>query len=132
MNSKPCKIGAMEILHERDNLAFVMQALADRATSHDQEMSDDAKEALRQRVRERTKDLLDAWAQIARDYDSKGTNLQYQPKETGAATHRSAQTYGVIIVVQRMACGEGCWETSSSPCWEYTCGAVDDFRARRG
>ena len=42
-------------------------------------------EALRQRVRNRAKDLLDDWSQIAHDYQNQGTDLQYNPAEVGAA-----------------------------------------------
>ena len=42
-------------------------------------------EALRQGVRDRAKDLFDDWSQIAHDYRDKGTALQYNPTEVGAA-----------------------------------------------
>ena len=42
-------------------------------------------EALRQGVRDRANDLLDTWSQIAHDYQDKGTALQYNPSEVGAA-----------------------------------------------
>ena len=76
--------GAAEILHERNALDFVVQTLSDRASSHATLEAAEA-EALRQGVRDRAKDLLDAWSQIAHDYHDKGTALQYNPSEVGAA-----------------------------------------------
>jgi hypothetical protein len=76
--------GAVEILHERAALDFVVQALSDRASSHGKLEPAEA-EALRQRVRDRAKDLFDVWSQIAHDYHNKGTALQYNPTEVGAA-----------------------------------------------
>jgi hypothetical protein len=76
--------GAVEILHERNALEFVVQALADRAAGHGALEPAEA-EALRQRVRDRAKDLFDVWSQIAHEYHNKGTALQYNPAEAGAA-----------------------------------------------
>ncbi|MBX6311926.1 MAG: helicase [Isosphaeraceae bacterium] len=76
--------GAMEILHERNALDFVVQTLSDRASSHAALEAAEA-EALRQGVRDRAKDLFDTWSQIAHDYQDKGTALQYSPTEIGAA-----------------------------------------------
>ena len=76
--------GAGEILHERGALDFVVTALSERAGSHADLDATDS-EALRQRVRDRVKDLFDTWSQIAHDYQDKGTALQYNPSEVGAA-----------------------------------------------
>jgi hypothetical protein len=76
--------GATEILHERNALDFVVRALADRAISSSTLEPAEA-EALRQRVRDRAKDLFDVWSQIAHDYHNKGTALQYNLSEVGAA-----------------------------------------------
>lgn len=75
--------GATEILKERAKLTWVAEALANRAAA--QETNNDAAEAIRQRVLDRAKDLLDEWEKIATEYQGVGTNLQYQPNEGGAA-----------------------------------------------
>ena len=76
--------GATEILHERNALDFVVQALSDRASTHATLEAAEA-EALRQVVRDRAKDLFDVWSQIAHDYQNTGTVLQYNTSEIGAA-----------------------------------------------
>jgi hypothetical protein len=76
--------GAAAILHERAALDPVVQALSDRALGHGALEPAEA-EALRQRVRDRAKDLFDVWSQIAHDYHHHGTALQYNPAEVGAA-----------------------------------------------
>ena len=76
--------GAMEILNERTRLEFVIQTLAERAYSHSDLPPTEA-ERLRQRVRERTIDLLEVWAKVAQDYQKDGVGLQYNPAEAGAA-----------------------------------------------
>jgi len=76
--------GAVEILTERNALDFVVQTLSDRASSYATLESAEA-EALRQGVRDRAKDLFDTWSQIAHEYQDKGTALQYDPSEIGAA-----------------------------------------------
>jgi hypothetical protein len=75
--------GATEILNERSRLDFVAEMLGNRASSH-AEMSREDQEQLRQRVRERSSDLLDEWTKIAMDYQGSGIVLQYQT-EVGAA-----------------------------------------------
>jgi superfamily II DNA or RNA helicase len=76
--------GATEILKERAKLTWVAEALASRAAAAQAE-TNDAAEAIRQRVLDRAKDLLDEWEKIATEYQGVGTNLQYQPNEGGAA-----------------------------------------------
>ncbi len=76
--------GATEILRHRTDLEFVVKTLSDRAASHAQLEPAEA-ETLRQVVRDRTKDLFDVWSQIAHDYYEKGTILQYNQREVGAA-----------------------------------------------
>jgi hypothetical protein len=76
--------GAVEILHERPALDYVVQTLSDRAIGQAALEPVEA-EALRQRVRDRAKDLFDTWSQIAHDYHNKGTALQYNPAEVGNA-----------------------------------------------
>jgi len=74
----------MEILNERTRLEFVIRTLADRAYGHSDLPPAEA-EWLRQRVRERSIDLLEVWAKIALEYQNVGTGLQYNPAEAGAA-----------------------------------------------
>lgn len=76
--------GATAILTERARLDFVVDAIAERAGNHAtlpaQELA-----RLRQRVRERSLDLLDEWSKIAMDLQRAGVELQYQEREVGAA-----------------------------------------------
>jgi hypothetical protein len=74
--------GATEILKERAKLDWVAQALAARAAA--QAENNDAAEAIRQRLLVRSKDLLDEWEKIAKEYQGVGTNLQYQQEEGSA------------------------------------------------
>jgi Helicase conserved C-terminal domain len=76
-------LGAAAISTERSNPDFVTRALTDRARHH-ADLSQQEADALAQLVRARTEDLLDAWSQIALDYESQGVRLQYQ-SEVGAA-----------------------------------------------
>ncbi|HYR89310.1 MAG TPA: DISARM system helicase DrmA [Terriglobia bacterium] len=75
--------GAHEILVNRPDLDFVVEALAERAQSHSDLPKDEA-DRLRQRVRERSLDLLDEWTKIAMELNKVGGVLQYQ-LETGGA-----------------------------------------------
>src|SRR5262249_19791185 len=74
--------GATEILQERGKLGFVVEGLAARAAEYAETAAE--AQALRQRVRERSEDLLDTWSQIAHDLQNRGVQLQYQ-RATGAA-----------------------------------------------
>jgi hypothetical protein len=75
--------GASEILKERSHLDFAATVLARRARTH---LLDDSSraEALRQRVLDRSQDLLDEWEHIANDLRNTSVELQYQ-REVGAA-----------------------------------------------
>ena len=75
--------GASEILRERSALDFAAQVLANRARTHALVESPRA-EALRQRVLDRSGDLLDEWEFIANDLRNQSVELQYQ-REVGAA-----------------------------------------------
>jgi len=75
--------GATAILAERARLDFVVDALGERARAH-ADMSTQEQDALRQRVRERSLDLLDEWSKIAMELQRNGVDLQYQI-EAGAA-----------------------------------------------
>jgi hypothetical protein len=74
--------GATAILTERARLDWVAQALARRAADV-AETADEA-ERLRERVLARSRDLLDEWDKIAKDYQDAGVLLQYQREEGGA------------------------------------------------
>jgi len=76
-------LGAQGILTKRAALDFVLTALAERAANHAAMAAGEAA-ALRQRVRDRSSDLLDEWTRIAMDLTNIGGKLQYQ-KEAGGA-----------------------------------------------
>jgi hypothetical protein len=75
--------GAGAIQTELGRLSFVVDAIAERASTH-KKMDNVERDALRQNVRHRLNDLLNAWEQIAHDYSNQGVQLQYQ-REVGAA-----------------------------------------------
>jgi hypothetical protein len=74
--------GATEILQERRRLDWVAKALARRAADYADDPAES--EALRDRLQERSADLLDEWDKIAKDYQDKGVLLQYQQEEGSA------------------------------------------------
>jgi hypothetical protein len=76
--------GAAQILAERLRLDPVVDALAERAQGHSTLPPAEA-DLVRQRVRERTLDLLDEWSKEAMELGNVGVGLQYNPSETGAA-----------------------------------------------
>jgi hypothetical protein len=76
--------GASGILIQRMMLDFAGERLSERAKTHDRRDAQEA-EALRERLRERSIDLLDDWSKIALDYQTQGIYLQYQQYEAGAA-----------------------------------------------
>ncbi len=69
---------------ERQALGFVVDAIADRAAAHDGRLDKDEADALRLKIRTRVGDLLDDWAQIARQKYEEGAGLQYA-SEVGVA-----------------------------------------------
>ena len=75
--------GATEILRQRGALDFVVRAFAERAASH-RKMTKAEADRFRNRVKERAAKLLDEWEKIARDLESKSSQLQYQ-REAGEA-----------------------------------------------
>jgi hypothetical protein len=77
--------GATQVLKERLLLEDVVRALADRAFGHSIDLPQEDREALRLRVQERARDLLDDWAKVAQDYQSNGVMLEYNQDESGAA-----------------------------------------------
>ncbi|MBW4599045.1 MAG: DISARM system helicase DrmA [Calothrix sp. FI2-JRJ7] len=72
-------LGAIEILQHRQELEFVVDAIAKRAEMHD-DQDEKTTEELRQKVRNKVIDLLDLWQGIANDKPA----LQYQ-REVGLA-----------------------------------------------
>ena len=76
--------GATEVLSQRPQLEFVVDALTRRA--YESNLSQDPAEAerLRDRVRDRSRDLLDAWSTIAHELRETGGMLQYQEEVGGA------------------------------------------------
>jgi hypothetical protein len=76
--------GAAQILAERVRLDFVVDALSERALGHSTLPPAEA-DLLRQRVRERTLDLLDEWSKEAMELANVGVGLQYNPTEAGGA-----------------------------------------------
>lgn len=77
-------LGAGRIEAERQNLDFVVDALAERARMHANLSSQEAAE-LRLSVRNRALDLLDEWSKISHENQQQGVRLQYQAWEVGAA-----------------------------------------------
>ncbi|MGB7443879.1 MAG: DISARM system helicase DrmA, partial [Coleofasciculaceae cyanobacterium] len=71
---------AADIIKYRQDLNFVVDTIVKRAESHDEELDGTEADKLRQKIRERVNNLLDAWQRIATD---KG-QLQYQ-QEVGVA-----------------------------------------------
>lgn len=71
---------AADIGQYRQELNFVAETIAQRAEIHDEELNGAEADELRQKIRERVNNLLDAWQRIAAD---KG-QLQYQ-QEVGVA-----------------------------------------------
>jgi hypothetical protein len=72
--------GAEEILKERAKLDFAIECLARRARDHTTLPPEEA-ERLRQRTRDRARDLLDDWSKLAHELSLHGVGLQYQTEE---------------------------------------------------
>jgi hypothetical protein len=64
-------------------LDFAIDSLADRAFGHAHLPAEEA-ERLKQRVRQRAKDLLDDWSKVAYELGQTGVALQYQIEVGGA------------------------------------------------
>ena len=77
--------GAKDILTLRSQAEFVIDTLANRAFEHEPALPQADRERLRQRLRERTIDLLNTWERVASDYSKDGVGLQYNPTEVGGA-----------------------------------------------
>jgi hypothetical protein len=78
-------LGAMSVLSERTKLDFVVDALGERAFSHDKELPAEERERLKLRVRDRAKQLIDDWTKAAKDHQDVGAGFQYNPSEAAAA-----------------------------------------------
>ena len=76
--------GATAILDELPRLDFAVEKLAQRALNTHHDSSSDDAEQLQKTVRERCKDLLDAWSMIAKELHDAGGALQYQIEAGGA------------------------------------------------
>ena len=70
--------GAIEAVRYRKDLDRVAEVIAQRAEFHDKDLNAKEAEELRQKVRGRVVDLLDAWAKIAKAQEEAGAGLQYQ------------------------------------------------------
>jgi hypothetical protein len=77
-------LGAQEILNERTTMDDVIDSLTQRAYACGANDPTE-REAVRDRVRARVKELLDDWSRIAMDYGHVNTSLQYNQYETGGA-----------------------------------------------
>lgn len=75
---------AVRMRTERGQVDFVADALADRASQHDRDLSPAERDELRARVRGRVADLLDDWLKIADRKHNTGAGLQYA-RERGDA-----------------------------------------------
>ncbi|MBI4586019.1 MAG: helicase [Planctomycetes bacterium] len=64
------------ILEERGRLDFAARSLADRGRAH-ADLSEEEAEKLERRLKDRARDLLDEWSQIAEEYRQAGVRLQY-------------------------------------------------------
>lgn len=76
--------GATEILNQRPSLEFVVDTLTRRAFESNLSSDPQESERLRDRVRARSRDLLDTWSRLAHEYRETGGTLQYQ-REIGGA-----------------------------------------------
>lgn len=77
--------GAAEILRERSRLEHAVNVLAERAFEHNHDLPEPEREHLRQRVRERSNDLLDEWSKVAHELSQVGGVLQYQSEVGGGS-----------------------------------------------
>jgi hypothetical protein len=76
-------IGASNVLTERGNLGFVVDALVRRACGHGQ-LDAEEQARLGEKVRMRVEELLDVWNTIANDFHQTGGSLQYGTEIGGA------------------------------------------------
>lgn len=73
--------GALEILPNRAQLGFVVEAFARRAAEHNIDLPHEEREELRQRMTARVNDLLDSWVRVADQSREAGSGLQYGREE---------------------------------------------------
>lgn len=75
---------AVAIADHRGELDFVREHLADRVEAHDPHMPKAERDALRERLRAETDQLLDDWAKLATEHqEGGGAGLRYQEFEPG-------------------------------------------------
>jgi hypothetical protein len=77
-------LGANEVLVMRAQLEAFAERFAERALNHDGNLDAVRAKALRDNVLARCRSLLDDWVNIATEFQSKGTKLQYQEEVGGA------------------------------------------------
>ena len=77
--------GATEILKEQDQLQYAIDALVERARSHNIGLSPEERERITNQVSLRAKDLLDEWNAMAKEMHDVGGSLQYQREAGNAA-----------------------------------------------
>jgi hypothetical protein len=77
--------GAAEIARERSRLEYAVNVLAERAFEHNLGLPELERQRLRQRVRERSNDLLDEWSKVAHELSQVGGVLQYQSEVGGGS-----------------------------------------------
>jgi hypothetical protein len=77
-------LGANEVLIMRAQLEAFAERFAERARNHDGNLDATRAKALRDHVLARCRSLLDDWVNIATEFQSKGTKLQYQEEVGGA------------------------------------------------
>src|ERR1700694_68967 len=77
-------LGANEVLAMRAQMETFAERFAERARNHDVNLDAARAQALRDHVLARCRSLLDDWVNIATEFHSKGTKLQYQEEVGGA------------------------------------------------
>ena len=77
-------LSGKSVAEKTDAVRTVADALADRASQHDRDLSPAERDELRARVRGRVADLLDDWLKIADRKHNTGAGLQYA-RERGDA-----------------------------------------------
>jgi hypothetical protein len=80
-------LAAVEMTNLRGQLAFVGEALARRAESHDGGLSAEEAALLREKLLSRTADVLDSWSRIAKEQNDAGAGLKYNEYEGAGGPH---------------------------------------------
>ena len=77
--------GATEILNEQERLQYAIDALVERARSHNISLAPEERDRITNQVSLRAKDLLDDWNAMAKEMHDVGGSLQYQREAGNAA-----------------------------------------------